>query len=66
MSNYNPLAGSSYLKLPKELVHPRKILIDVQNTDIVNVLNGVWSDTEILQTIIQEELQKLIMILKDT
>ena len=30
-SKYNPLAGSSYIKLPKELDHPRKGLINVQN-----------------------------------
>ena len=33
ISNYNPSAGSSYIKLPKELDHPRKGLINVQNTD---------------------------------
>ena len=33
ISKYNPLAGSSYIKLPKELDHPRKSLINVQNTD---------------------------------
>ena len=27
ISNYNPLAGSSYIKLPKELDHPRKRMI---------------------------------------
>ena len=30
---YNPLAGSSYIKLPKELDDPRKGLINIQNTD---------------------------------
>ena len=30
---YNPLPGSSYIKLPKELDHPRKGLINVQNID---------------------------------
>ena len=30
---YNPLPGSSYVKLPKELDHPRKGLINVQNID---------------------------------
>ena len=30
---YNPLAGRSYIKLPKELNHPRKGLINIQNTD---------------------------------
>ena len=33
MSNYNPLAGSSYIKLTKELDHPRKGLINIQNID---------------------------------
>ena len=33
VSKYNPLAGSSYIKLPKELDHPRKGLINIQNTD---------------------------------
>ena len=32
-SKYNPLAGSSYIKLPKELDHPRKVLINIQNID---------------------------------
>ena len=33
ISKYNTLAGSSYIKLPKELDHPRKGLINIQNTD---------------------------------
>ena len=33
ISNYNYLAGSSYIKLPKELDHPRKWLINIQNID---------------------------------
>ena len=42
----NPLAGSSYIKLPKELDHPRKGLIDIQNIDDKkNALNGPESDT---------------------
>ena len=32
-SKYNPLVGSSYIKLPKELDHPRKGLINIQNID---------------------------------
>ena len=31
ISKYNPLAGSSYIKLPKELEHPKKDLINIQN-----------------------------------
>ena len=30
---YNPLARSSYIKLPKELNHSRKGLINIQNID---------------------------------
>ena len=33
ISKYNPLAGSSYIKLPKELDRPRKGLINIKNTD---------------------------------
>ena len=32
-SKYIPLAGSSYIKLLKELDHPRKGLINIQNID---------------------------------
>ena len=30
-SRYNPLPGSSYIKLPKELDHTKKGLIHIQN-----------------------------------
>ena len=33
ISRYNLLVGSSYIKLPKELNHSRKGLINIQNTD---------------------------------
>ena len=33
ISKYNALAGSSYIKLPKGLDHPRKGLINIQNGD---------------------------------
>ena len=33
ISNHNPLAGSSYMKIPKELGHPRKGFINIQNID---------------------------------
>ena len=33
ISKYNFLAGSSYLKLPKELDHLRKVFISLQNID---------------------------------
>ena len=45
ISKYNILPGSSYLKLPKELDHPRKGLINLQNIDVMNALNDVFSDT---------------------
>ena len=32
-AKYNPLAGNSYIKLPKELGHPRNGLISIQNID---------------------------------
>ena len=44
ISNYNPLAGRSYINLSKELDHPRKGLIAL-NALIMNALNGVWSNT---------------------
>ena len=33
ISKYSPLAGGSYIKLPKEFNYPRKGLINIQNTD---------------------------------
>ena len=33
ISKYSPLAGNSNIKLPKELDHPRKRLINIQNID---------------------------------
>ena len=33
ISKYNPLAEGSYFKSPKELYHPIKGLINIQNTD---------------------------------
>ena len=30
---YIPLAGSNYIKLTKEVDHPRKVLINIQNID---------------------------------
>ena len=33
ISKYNPLPGSSYIKLPKEFYHPIKGLINIQNID---------------------------------
>ena len=33
IANYNRLAGSIYIKLPKELNHPRKDVINIQNID---------------------------------
>ena len=33
ISKYHTLASSSYIKLPKELDHPKKCLINIQNID---------------------------------
>ena len=45
ISKYNPLAGSSYIKLPKELYHPRKGFINMENNEDNECLNGLWLDT---------------------
>ena len=37
VSKYKTISGSSYIKLPKELNHPRKCLINVQYIDDNNV-----------------------------
>ena len=54
ISKYNPLAGSSYIKLRKELDHPKKAWIIFRSLMIKNTLNGIYSDTYILQTIVKE------------
>ena len=33
ISKYNPLVGNSCIKLPKQLDHPQKALINIKNTD---------------------------------
>ena len=33
ISSYLPLSGSTYIKLPKELDHPMKVLINIKNND---------------------------------
>ena len=33
VAKYNPLSGSSYIKLPKELNHLRKGLMNIQHVD---------------------------------
>ena len=58
VSKYNLLAGSSYIKLPKELNHSKKGLI-FNILMIMNALNGVQEDIYILQIMTQQELQTL-------
>ena len=41
ISKYNPFTSSSYINLPKKLDHPRKGLINIQNTDDNECFN--WS-----------------------
>ena len=43
ISSYKPLSGSTYCKLPKELSHPMKGLINIKMT-IINVFYGVTED----------------------
>ena len=59
ISKYNPLAGGSYIKLPKESDDLKKARIILKISVIMNALNGVWLDTNILQIIIQRELERL-------
>ena len=61
---YNPLVGSSYIKLQKELDNPRKGLINIQNIDDNECFQ--WYLIRYLDPadIIQEELKKLIKILQ--
>ena len=40
ISRYNPLAGSSYIKLPKELHQSKKYLINIQDLDDNKCSNG--------------------------
>ena len=52
ISKYNPLARSSYIRLPKELDHPKKTLINIQNiydneffkSSLVRYLNPIDDD----------------------
>ena len=45
ISNYNPLAGSRYIKLLKEVDHPKNIWLIFKIMLMINVLNGVCFDT---------------------
>ena len=45
ISKFNPLAGSSYIKLTKELDHIiKKIWLIFKISIIINALNGTWLD----------------------
>ena len=39
-SRYNPLVGSSYIKLPKKLNHTNKVWLMFKMLMIMNALNG--------------------------
>ena len=52
ISQYKLLSGSSSIKLSKELDHPKKVSLTFKILMTINVLNGVWSNTYILQIII--------------
>ena len=41
-SKYNPLARSNYIKLPKELDHPRKGLINIHDFHDNEYFNSVY------------------------
>ena len=57
-STYNNLVGSSYMKLPKELEHPKKVWIILKILMIIKNWIGVDSDTYILHIIIQQDLER--------
>ena len=40
ISNYNALGSSSYVKLSKELNHPKKVLLKFKILMIINALDG--------------------------
>ena len=62
ISKYTLLAGSSYIKLPKELNHSTKGFINILNIQIMNdTLNGVWSDIYIPKIVIQQEIERFII-----
>ena len=44
ISKYNSLAGSIYIKLPKELDHPKKVSLIFKILMKMNALNGIWLD----------------------
>ena len=45
ISKYNPVAGSIYFKLPKELNHSKMVWIIFKILMIMNALNGIYSDS---------------------
>ena len=57
------LSGSSYIKLPQKLDHPKKGLFNIQllmmMMMMMNALHVAWSDIYILQIIIQQKFKKL-------
>ena len=81
ISKNNPLVGSSYIKLPKELEHPRKGLINIQNIDdneyfkwsIVTYLNPADNhparitnnDKILLKRLILEDMMKFTVKVRD-
>ena len=54
-ANYEPLSGSSYISLPKELNNSMKGLVLISKIKTLNVLSGVISDLLILQIITKKE-----------
>ena len=64
ISRYDPIAGSSYIKLPEELNHPNNALINIQNINDSECLN--WCLIRYLHPADhhQQELEKLTKILQ--
>ena len=54
--------GSSYIKLPKELNHPKKVCLVFKILIIISTLNSVLPDFYMMPIVIQQELERLTKI----
>ena len=48
ISKWKPLSGKSYMRLPKELDHTKKVCLIFKILMIINAMNCAWSDIYIL------------------
>ena len=62
ISKYHPLAGSSYIKLPKELNNPRKDLINIQNMNDNERFKWLLADEILADELYFEDIKFLVRI----